>query len=164
MFDIPHLDLPPLVGACGTVRLPGSKSISNRVLLLAALAAGTTELHDLLDSDDTAVMLGALRTLGCGVARGARDAQHWRITGLAGRLALHEADLFLGNAGTAMRPLAATLALLAATQGGSFTLRGTARMHERPIGDLVDALRPLGCTIDELGAPGYPPLRLRGRP
>ena len=75
---------------------------------------------------------------------------------------MHEAALFLGNAGTAMRPLAAALALLAATQGGRFDLRGVARMHERPIGDLVDALRPLGCTIDELGEPGYPPLRLSG--
>jgi len=162
MFDIPHLDLPPLTLACGTVRLPGSKSISNRVLLLAGLAEGTTELRDLLASDDTRVMLDALRALGCGVepVAGARDA--WRITGLGGRLAVHEADLFLGNAGTAMRPLTATLALLAATQGGSFTLRGVARMHERPIADLVDALRPLGCTIDDLGRPGYPPLRVSG--
>ncbi|GMV46969.1 MAG: hypothetical protein AMXMBFR66_23670 [Pseudomonadota bacterium] len=160
MHGLPQLDLPPLTGASGTVRLPGSKSISNRVLLLAGLAAGTTELHDVLTSDDTQVMLDALRTLGCGVESGARAS--WRIRGLGGRLAVHTADLFLGNAGTAMRPLAAALALLATTQGGSFTLRGVPRMHERPIGDLVDALRPLGCTIDALGTPGFPPLRLRG--
>ena len=164
MYDIPFLDLPPLNGASGTVRLPGSKSISNRVLLLAGLAKGTTSVHDLLDSDDTRVMLAALAALGC--------AQRWEgegrqrvlhITGLGGRLAVHEADLFLGNAGTAMRPLAAALAVLATTQGGSFTLRGVPRMHERPIGDLVDALRPLGCHIEDLGTPGYPPLRLSGR-
>ena len=164
MYDIRFLDLPPLNGASGTVRLPGSKSISNRVLLLAGLAEGTTSVHDLLDSDDTRVMLDALAALGC--------AQRWQgegrqrvlhITGLGGRLAVHEADLFLGNAGTAMRPLAAALAVLAATQGGSFTLRGVPRMHERPIGDLVDALRPLGCHIEDLGTPGYPPLRLSGR-
>lgn len=163
MYDIPFLDLPPLNGASGTVRLPGSKSISNRVLLLAGLAAGTTAVHDLLDSDDTRVMLDALQTLGCTLRHetGAKG-RVLHITGLGGRLAVHEAELFLGNAGTAMRPLAAALAVLAATQGGSFRLHGVPRMHERPIGDLVDALRPLGCDIDELGTPGYPPLRLRG--
>ncbi|MCI1191592.1 bifunctional 3-phosphoshikimate 1-carboxyvinyltransferase/cytidylate kinase [Calidifontimicrobium sp. SYSU G02091] len=159
MYSIPFLDLPPLTGAAGTVTLPGSKSISNRVLLLAGLADGTTTVHGLLDSDDTAVMLEALRQLGCGIER---DGGLTRVTGLGGRLAVHEAKLFLGNAGTAMRPLTAALAVLAATQGGRFELAGVPRMHERPIGDLVDALRPLGCTIDELGAPGYPPLAVRG--
>ncbi|MBK9133469.1 MAG: 3-phosphoshikimate 1-carboxyvinyltransferase [Betaproteobacteria bacterium] len=160
MFDIPFLDLPPLRSASGSVRLPGSKSISNRVLLLAGLAAGETVLLDLLDSDDTRVMLAALRTLGCGVVQSEREC---RITGLGGTLRVHEAQLFLGNAGTAMRPLAATLAVLAATQGGRFDLAGVPRMHERPIGDLVDALRPLGCDIVDLGRPGYPPLRVQGQ-
>ncbi|GMV76702.1 MAG: hypothetical protein AMXMBFR78_36510 [Rubrivivax sp.] len=160
MFALPHLDLPPLRAAAGRVRLPGSKSISNRVLLLAGLAEGVTEIRDLLDSDDTRVMLAALRALGCGLERAGPVL---RVKGLGGRLPVREADLFLGNAGTAMRPLTAALAVLAATQGGAFTLRGVPRMHERPIGDLVDALRPLGCTIDELGTPGYPPLRLRGQ-
>ena len=159
MFDIPFLDLPPLSAASGTVRLPGSKSISNRVLLLAGLAQGTTAVHELLDSDDTQVMLDALSQLGCTLRR---EGAVLHITGLGGRLAVHEAELFLGNAGTAMRPLAAALAVLAATQGGDFKLHGVPRMHERPIGDLVAALRPLGCTIDDLGTPGYPPLRLRG--
>ena len=159
MYDIPYLDLPPMSGASGTVRLPGSKSISNRVLLLAGLAAGTTAVHDLLDSDDTAVMLEALRTLGCGLRR---EGRVLHVTGIGGRLTVHEAKLFLGNAGTAMRPLAAALAVLATTQGGNFELSGVPRMHERPIGDLVDALRPLGCSIDDLGTPGYPPLRLHG--
>jgi 3-phosphoshikimate 1-carboxyvinyltransferase len=159
MYDIPFLDLPPMNGAAGTVRLPGSKSISNRVLLLAGLAEGTTALHDLLDSDDTRVMLDALQQLGCGLSH---EGPVLHVTGLGGRLRVHEASLFLGNAGTAMRPLAAALAVLAATQGGSFELSGVPRMHERPIGDLVDALRPLGCTVDDLGQPGYPPLRLRG--
>ncbi len=160
MFSIPHLDLPPMRGASGTVQLPGSKSISNRVLLLAGLAEGTTVVHDLLDSDDTRVMLDALATLGCGLQR---EGGQVRITGLGGQLKVHEARLFLGNAGTAMRPLTAALAVLAATQGGCFDLTGVPRMHERPIGDLVDALRPLGCSIEDLGQPGYPPLRLSGR-
>jgi 3-phosphoshikimate 1-carboxyvinyltransferase len=160
MYDIPFLDLPPLRQASGTVRLPGSKSISNRVLLLAGLAEGTTVVHDALQSDDTAVMLDALRALGCVVE--AEGVHALRVHGLGGRLAVAEADLSLGNAGTAMRPLTAALALLAATQGGRFTLRGIARMHERPIGDLVDALRALGCGVDDLGRPGFPPLRVHG--
>lgn len=159
MFKIPFLDLPPLRGAAGTVRLPGSKSISNRVLLLAALSEGRTVVRDLLASDDTAVMLDALRALGCAVWR---DGNAVVIDGLGGQLRAKEAKLFLGNAGTAMRPLTAALAVLAATQGGSFEVSGVPRMHERPIGDLVDALRGLGCAIDDLGNPGYPPLRLHG--
>jgi len=154
------LDLPPLVGAAGTVRLPGSKSISNRVLLLAGLAEGRTVVHDLLDSDDTRVMLDALAALGCGVERLGENSV--AVSGLGGRLAVRQAKLFLGNAGTAMRPLTAALALLAATQGGEFELSGIARMHERPIGDLVDALRGLGCRIDCLAHEGFPPLRLHG--
>ena len=159
MYDIPFLDLPPLTGASGTVRLPGSKSISNRVLLLAGLASGTTAVHDLLDSDDTRVMLAALEQLGCTLRH---EGRVLHVSGIGGQLPVHEARLFLGNAGTAMRPLAAALAVLAATQGGSFELSGVPRMHERPIGDLVDALRPLGCRVDDLGRPGYPPLRLSG--
>lgn len=159
MFSTTFLDLPSLTGAAGTVRLPGSKSISNRVLLLAALASGTTTIRDLLDSDDTRVMLDALRALGCGVDP---DGSTLRITGLGGQLKPNEAllPLFLGNAGTAMRPLTAALSLL----GGEFELSGVPRMHERPIGDLVDALTQLGCRIDYLGNPGYPPLRIRPVP
>ncbi|MBE7940857.1 MULTISPECIES: bifunctional 3-phosphoshikimate 1-carboxyvinyltransferase/cytidylate kinase [Ramlibacter] len=157
MFSTEFLDLPPLQTAAGTVHLPGSKSISNRVLLLAALSAGRTTVHDLLDSDDTRVMLDALRQLGCGVKRSGSTAH---ITGLDGRIAAPgPLKLFLGNAGTAMRPLTAALAVL----GGDFELDGVPRMRERPIGDLVDALRQLGCSIEDLGQPGYPPLRI-GRP
>ncbi len=148
-MNLPYIDLPPLRGAAGSVRLPGSKSISNRVLLLAGLSAGTTVVRDLLDSDDTQVMLDALQALGCGLQRQADGAL--AVTGLGGQLRVHEAALFLGNAGTAMRPLTAALAVLAALQGGRFTLHGVPRMHERPIGDLVDALRQLGCAVDDLG-------------
>ncbi len=157
MFSTAFLDLPPLQSAAGTVALPGSKSISNRVLLLSALCEGTTVVHDLLDSDDTRVMLQALRQLGCGVVVQANTVQ---ITGLGGRLQ-QQAPIafFMGNAGTAMRPLTAALAVL----GGDFTLSGVARMHERPIGDLVDALRLLGCDVGYLGQEGYPPLRI-GKP
>ena len=157
MFSTAFLDIPALQGASGTVTLPGSKSISNRVLLLSALCQGTTVVHDLLDSDDTRVMLAALRQLGCGV-----DVQGTTvtITGLGGQLKQHKAnEFFMGNAGTAMRPLTAALAVL----GGDFTLKGVPRMHERPIGDLVDALRLLGCKIDYLGNDGFPPLHI-GQP
>lgn len=157
MFATEFIDLPPLQTASGLVRLPGSKSISNRVLLLAGLSEGTTVVHDLLDSDDTRVMLDALRALGCLLER---EGEALRVTGLGARLRATEATLFLGNAGTAMRPLTAALAVLAATQGGRFELSGVPRMHERPIGDLVDALRQLGCSVDYLGNDGYPPLRL----
>ncbi|WP_374565691.1 bifunctional 3-phosphoshikimate 1-carboxyvinyltransferase/cytidylate kinase [Ideonella sp.] len=157
MYSTAFLDLPPLVRAGGTVRLPGSKSISNRVLLLAGLAEGTTAVHDLLDSDDTRVMLDALAALGCQLVR---QGEVLQVTGIGGRLRTREAALFLGNAGTAMRPLTAALAVLAATQGGAFELSGVPRMHERPIGDLVDALRQLGCPVADLGRAGYPPLRV----
>jgi 3-phosphoshikimate 1-carboxyvinyltransferase len=159
MYALPFLDLPPMSRAGGTVHLPGSKSISNRVLLLAGLADGVTRVHDLLDSDDTRVMLEALRTLGCTVTR---DGAVCVVQGLGGTLSTPQAKLFLGNAGTAMRPLTAALALLAARSGGRFELSGVARMHERPIGDLTDALRQLGCRVDDLGAPGYPPLAVSG--
>jgi 3-phosphoshikimate 1-carboxyvinyltransferase len=157
MLSIPFIDVPPLNGAAGSARLPGSKSISNRVLLLAALCEGTTLVQDLLASEDTQVMLDALRALGCAVEP---DGSSVRITGLAGRLATREADIFLGNSGTSTRSLTAALAVLSASQGGRFEIRGVPRMHERPIGDLVDALRPLGCPIEHLGQDGYPPLRL----
>ena len=153
MYSTAFIDLPPLQAAAGEVHLPGSKSISNRVLLLAALSNGTTTVHDLLASDDTRVMLDGLRQIGCTVDE-AGSTVH--ITGLGGRAPQSPAKLFMGNAGTAMRPLTAALALL----GGEFELSGVPRMHERPIGDLVDALRQLGCQIDYLGNDGYPPLRI----
>lgn len=156
MFSTAFLDIPPLASAGGTVTLPGSKSISNRVLLLAALCQGTTVVHDLLDSDDTRVMLDALRQLGCDVAQ---DGAMVRITGLGGQAPSAPARLFMGNAGTAMRPLTAALAVL----GGDFELSGVPRMHERPIGDLVDALRQLGCDVRYLGNEGFPPLHI-GQP
>ncbi|MEN9539756.1 MAG: hypothetical protein RLZZ126_1991, partial [Pseudomonadota bacterium] len=156
MYTTEFLDIPPLAGASGSVRLPGSKSISNRVLLLSALCEGTTTLHDVLDSDDTRVMLDALQTLGCQIQQTGSTVT---VQGLGGQLPVRSARLFLGNAGTAMRPLAAALAVL----GGDFELSGVPRMHERPIGDLVDALNPLGCQIRYLSNPGYPPLHI-GQP
>ncbi len=153
MYDLPFLDVPALRAVHGSVRLPGSKSISNRVLLLAALCEGRTVVHDLLDSDDTQVMLQALRQLGCGVTLAGTRAT---IDGIGQGPRQRQADLFLGNAGTAMRPLTAALAVL----GGQYSLHGVPRMHERPIGDLVDALRALGCRIDYSGQPGYPPLAI----
>jgi 3-phosphoshikimate 1-carboxyvinyltransferase len=163
MFNTAFLDLPPLAHASGEVTLPGSKSISNRVLLLAALCQGTTTVHDLLDSDDTRVMLQALKQLGCTVTP-QRD-NTWHITGLAAQLPVKQADLFMGNAGTAMRPLTAALSLLAAVHGGAFELSGVPRMHERPIGDLVDALQQLGCPVSYTSQVGYPPLHIgNGQP
>jgi 3-phosphoshikimate 1-carboxyvinyltransferase len=158
MYSIDHLDIPPLTSATGTVQLPGSKSISNRVLLLAALSEGHTDIADLLASDDTQVMLQALTQLGCHLEQ--RPDGLLRVRGLGGGLPVQRAKLFLGNAGTAMRPLTAALALLATLHGGEFELSGIARMHERPIGDLVDALRQLGCVVDCTANEGYPPLRI----
>jgi 3-phosphoshikimate 1-carboxyvinyltransferase len=148
------LDIPPLMSAQGTVRLPGSKSISNRVLLLAALADGVTVVRDLLHSDDTERMLDALRTLGVKVEALGDNA--YRVTGCGGNFPVRQAKLFLGNAGTAFRPLTAALALA----GGHYELSGVARMHERPIGDLVDALRQQGANIRYLGNDGFPPLEI----
>ena len=157
VFPIPFLDLPPLAAVAGTVQLPGSKSISNRVLLLAGLAEGSTLVRDLLVSDDTQVMLDALRCIGCRVEP---EGDALRISGIAGVLGAKQADIFLGNSGTSTRSLTAALALLSAAQGACFDIRGVPRMHERPIGDLVDALRPLGCPIEYLGKDGFPPLRI----
>ena len=156
MFDLAYLDIPALTRVQGQVRLPGSKSISNRVLLLAALSTGTTRVHDVLASDDTHVMLVALKQLGCKIAQ---TGDTVTVDGLGGQSPDGNLKLFMGNAGTAMRPLTAALAML----GGEFELSGVARMHERPIGDLVDALRQLGCGIDYLGNDGFPPLRLKAR-
>ena len=164
MSKSPFLDIPPLVAANGTVHLPGSKSISNRVLLLAGLCSGSTTLHGVLDSDDTRVMLAALERIGCSVSRQGTTA---RITGIGGALPAQAEqeepiELFLGNAGTAMRPLTAALAMLQ----GRFLMTGVPRMYERPIGDLVDGLRQLGCDVEYAGTEGYPPLRIgpRARP
>jgi 3-phosphoshikimate 1-carboxyvinyltransferase len=149
-----HIDLPALTRAAGTVRLPGSKSISNRMLLLAALADGTTEIRDLLDSDDTRVMLSALAALGVGLD--ARGANAWRVRGAGGPFPVKQGDLFMGNAGTAIRPLTAALAL----SGGHYRVSGVPRMHERPIGDLVDGLRQIGADVRYAGNEGFPPLEI----
>jgi 3-phosphoshikimate 1-carboxyvinyltransferase len=151
-----HLDLQPAMHAQGTVKLPGSKSISNRTLLLAALADGVTHINELLASDDTHVMLMALQKLGIKWEQ-IGESQDYIVHGTGGTLPVHHADLFLGNAGTAIRPLTAALAII----GGDYTLHGVARMHERPIGDLVDALNAIGTRIEYTGDPGFPPLHIR---
>src|SRR2546430_5111054 len=145
------LELKPARRARGTVRLPGSKSISNRVLLLASLAGGETEVTGLLDAEDTRVMREALTRLGVTLTEHAGGV---RLRGVAGAFVEKKADLFLGNAGTALRPLTAALAF----SNGEYYVSGVPRMHERPIGDLVDALRSIGARIDYRGKPGFPPL------
>ncbi len=154
-----QLTLPAASHAQGHITLPGSKSISNRTLLLAALANGVTEIRDLLASDDTARMLEALAILGVKCEHFAENA--WRVTGCNGNFPIKgapikNAALFLGNAGTAFRPLTAALAL----SDGHYTLTGVARMHERPIGDLVDALRQTGANIEYCENEGFPPLKI----
>jgi len=153
-----RLTLQPIGRFQGTLELPGSKSLSNRVLLLSALAEGETEVTRVLDSEDTDVMLSALRSLGVGVRGlpGPRGSV-W-ITGRGGPLVAPSGSvqLALGNAGTAMRPLTAVLA----AGHGVFTLSGVPRMHERPIGDLLDGLRQLGVRVSCLEREGYPPLRI----
>ncbi len=148
-----YLDLGPFSSAAGTVRLPGSKSISNRTLLLAALAHGDTEIRDLLEADDVERMCEALTLLGVPIER---SPEMVRVKGCGGRFPNLSADLFLGNAGTAFRPLTAALAL----NGGHYRLSGVPRMHERPIGDLVDALLGVGADVRYLGKPGFPPLEI----
>lgn len=157
MKHYPHfLYLQPAMHAQGVVRLPGSKSISNRTLLLAALSSGTTKIMDLLASDDTHVMLMALQKLGVQWEQ-VGDTQDYIVHGAHGVFPTHHADLFMGNAGTAIRPLTAALAVM----GGDYTLHGVSRMHERPIGDLVDALNAIGARIEYTGVPGYPPLHVQ---
>ena len=147
------LELRAARGARGTVRLPGSKSISNRVLLLASLAEGETEVRGLLDAEDTRVMREALARLGVVLSERAGGI---KVRGAGGPFSVKKADLFLGNAGTALRPLTAALAL----SGGEYFVSGVPRMYERPIADLVDALRSSGARIDYRGKPGYPPLMI----
>jgi 3-phosphoshikimate 1-carboxyvinyltransferase len=153
MSRLEFLDLPSAKYAQGVVTLPGSKSISNRVLLLSALAQGTTRIEGLLESDDTAVMLTALKQLGVQVE--IHSAQSVSVTGVS-RFPVTQASLFMGNAGTAIRPLTAALAVM----GGQYTLSGVPRMHERPIGDLVEGLREMGAQISYLDQQGYPPIEI----
>ncbi len=153
-----YIDLQPVPHVEGAVRLPGSKSISNRILLLAALSQGDVAIVDLLASDDTAVMLAALRSLGVQWTeeKTATGTIH-HVKGVAGVLPNKSADLFMGNAGTAIRPLTAALAVI----GGDYKLLGVPRMHERPIGDLVDALNAAGTDVEYTGNPGFPPLHIK---
>ncbi|EFO7428163.1 3-phosphoshikimate 1-carboxyvinyltransferase [Salmonella enterica] len=152
------LTLQPIARVDGAINLPGSKSVSNRALLLAALACGKTVLTNLLDSDDVRHMLNALSALGINYTLSA-DRTRCDITGNGGPLRASGAlELFLGNAGTAMRPLAAALCL----GQNEIVLTGEPRMKERPIGHLVDSLRQGGANIDYLEQENYPPLCLRG--
>lgn len=151
-----QLCLQPALQAQGLVQLPGSKSISNRTLLLAALASGTTQIKDLLASDDTHVMLMALQKLGVKWEQ-IDDTQTCIVHGARGVFPTRQADLFMGNAGTAIRPLTAALAVT----GGDYKVHGVSRMHERPIGDLVDALNAVGARIQYTGVVGFPPLHIQ---
>ena len=154
------LFLPQVTRAAGRLRLPGSKSITNRVLLLAALASGDTVLDGVLDSDDTTVMRNALAALGVAIAP-LDSPERVRVTGIgpAKGFPVKSAELFLGNSGTSARSLAGVLAMA----DGEYVLKGVPRMHERPIGDLVEALRPAGARIEYVGAEGFPPLRIGPR-
>lgn len=154
MGHLSSIQIGPFTRAHGSILLPGSKSISNRVLLLAALSSGTTTLTNLLDADDTQVMRNALRQLGLTVTDQANKV--CVVEGCSGRFPVREADLFMGNAGTAIRPLTAALAM----QGGNYRLSGVARMHERPIRDLVDGLRQVGAKIEYELQEGYPPIQI----
>ena len=154
MSGLPDITIGPFKRAQGSIVLPGSKSISNRVLLLAALSSGTTTLKNLLDADDTQVMRNALRQLGLSVID--QENKVCVVEGCGGQFPVREADLFMGNAGTAIRPLTAALAM----QGGNYRLSGVARMHERPIRDLVDGLRQVGAKIEYELQEGYPPIQI----
>ena len=149
------LDLHAVREVKGAVRLPGSKSISNRVLLLAALASGDTHVRDVLVADDTICMLNALKLLGVSISQ--TDKNDYLVQGVGGQFPIRETDLFLENAGTAYRPLTAVLSLAR----GHYHLYGISRMYERPIEDLVDALRQLGADITYLENDGFPPLEIK---
>ncbi|MBE1288325.1 MAG: 3-phosphoshikimate 1-carboxyvinyltransferase [Alteromonadaceae bacterium] len=154
-----QLTLSPIAKVSGTVNVPGSKSLSNRALLLAALAKGTTTLTNLLDSDDIRYMLGALEQLGVQY-RLSQNNTVCEVEGLGDVFTQSPVDeLFLGNAGTAMRPLCAVLAVSPVTS----ILTGEPRMKERPIGDLVDALNHIHADISYLDEPGYPALEIKGQ-
>ena len=152
--------LPQATRALGRIKLPGSKSISNRVLLLAAMAKGDTLVDGLLESDDTQVMRSALESLGVSVENLGSHGRV-RVGGIAPAIGfpVKQGELFMGNAGTAARSLTAVLAF----SDGHYVLKGVPRMHERPIGDLVDALVAAGAQIDYLEKPGYPPLNILPR-
>lgn len=154
---VAELTIEPIRAISGTVRLPGSKSLSNRILLLAALSRGTTTVRNLLDSDDIRYMVGALQALGVQVTAdwATGDAT---VVGCAGAFPAAGGELFLGNAGTAMRPLTAAVA---AAGRGEFVLDGVARMRERPIADLVDGLAQLGVDAECTSGTGCPPVRVR---
>ena len=154
MRALSSIDIGPFTRAQGSIVLPGSKSISNRALLLAALSSGQTTLTNVLDADDTQVMRNALRTLGVSVIDQPNNV--CVVHGCGGQFSAREADLFMGNAGTAIRPLTAALAM----QGGNYRLSGVARMHERPIRDLVDGLRQVGADIGYELQEGYPPIKI----
>ena len=154
MAHSPSIQIGPFKRAQGSILLPGSKSISNRALLLAALSSGVTTLTNLLDADDTQVMRNALRQLGLSVTDQANNI--CVVEGCGGHFPVRKADLFMGNAGTAIRPLTAALAM----QGGDYRLSGVARMHERPIRDLVDGLRQVGAQIEYELQEGYPPIKI----
>ena len=149
------LKLDPIMKVGGSVDLPGSKSISNRALLLAALSEGTTELNNLLVAEDTEMMIGALETLGVKLEV-SNDGTEVKVEGCGGNFPVKKADLFLGNAGTAMRPLSSSLAF----SGGEYVLDGVARMRQRPIAHLVEALNSVGGRLSYLGEPGFPPIKI----
>lgn len=153
------LTLDPIPHVSGTIHLPGSKSISNRALLLAALASDDTRLHNLLASEDVDHMLAALKILGVDYDLGP-GGTFCEVRGLGGAFSCADpVELFLGNAGTAMRPLAAALALSPVVAD----LTGEPRMEERPIGHLLGTLRQLGADVTCLKNEGYPPLRIQGK-
>ena len=153
-----QLVLEPISRVNGEISLPGSKSLSNRILLLAALSRGATDVYNLLESDDTSRMIDSLRRLGVGLEL-SRNNTICRVQGLGGPFPAQQTELFLGNSGTTMRSICAALCL----GEGEFSLTGEPRMYERPIEDLVDALRPMGADIEYLNKDGYPPLRIHAR-
>jgi len=157
--DTNTLTISPIKSLDGTITLPGSKSLSNRCLLLAALSSGTTRVENLLSSDDIRFMLDALDTMNVPVERDPDDPNAVTVTGQAGPIdapSEEVCDLFLGNAGTAMRPLAAALCM----GKGRFVLDGVPRMRERPIGDLIDGLQQLGADVECVKETGCPPVTI----
>ena len=150
------IQLKPSFVKSNEINLPGSKSISNRVLLLSSLAEGNTNIKNLLFSDDTEIMISALKKLGININENKRLNKCY-IKGSLNSFPIKNRDLYIGNAGTAIRPLTAALAF----NNGDYKLHGTKRMHERPIKDLVDSLISIGAKIEYLAKDGYPPIHIK---
>ncbi len=153
-----RLTIQPAADVSASIRPPGSKSITNRALICAALGSQTTQLHGCLQSDDTQVMVESLQRVGVKI-QSSDDGKELTVHGCNGRFPIDQADLFVGNSGTSMRFLTAALTV----GNGTYRLDGVPRMRQRPIGHLLGALNDLGCDAQGDSQSGFPPVVVHAR-